>query len=235
MGEVSVLWDHPSRSVPPPLHWLDHGEKAGQAFLCNHQLCPQPCHRVKLCKVFTLAGACTWPPDRVQRNYLVPEEIQCILAKGSPPNKEPKSERGAGVQPQALAWLSVYRPEWCLQGSLHLHKHALSAFCVHKGGWRQTHYGKAHPERMTPVVTSNPYTNSLLRRLFHFESILISLRHWCCSAWHWGQTALKGACGKSTDVYPHRLLLARLLGCRGAVASFVLRTRLFLSSSLGFF
>ena len=58
-----------------------------------------------------LSGAYTLPPDRVQRNDLVPEEIQCILAKGSPPNKEPASETGAGAQPQALAWLSVHRLE----------------------------------------------------------------------------------------------------------------------------
>lgn len=62
---------------------------------------------------FMLSETRTLSPDRIQRNDLIPEEIQCILAKGSPPNKEPVSKPGAGTQPQALAQLSVPCQERC--------------------------------------------------------------------------------------------------------------------------
>lgn len=101
-------------------------------------------------------------------------------------------------------------------------------------GWRQMLCGKTCAKRIPPAVTPNLYTNSQLWRLFHSESIPISLHHCCCSTRHWGQTASKRACGKSTEFYPHRLVLARLLSCRGSMASFLLRARPFLFSSLGF-
>lgn len=46
--------------------------------------------------------------------------------------------------------------------------------------------------------------------------------------------ALRANCLERSLFYPHRLVLARLLSCGGAVASFPLRANLFLSSSLGF-
>lgn len=90
-------------------------------------------------------------------------------------------------------------------------------------GWRRTCCREAHAKRMSPVVAPNLHINSWLRRLFHFGSIPVSLHHWCSSMWHWGQTAWKRACGKNTEFCPHRLLLDRLLSCRGAVVSFLLR------------
>lgn len=60
-----------------------------------------------------LSETCALSADRVQRNDLVPEEIQYILAKGSPPNKKPVSKPGARAQPQALALLSVPRWKQC--------------------------------------------------------------------------------------------------------------------------
>lgn len=60
-----------------------------------------------------LSETCTLSPDRVQRNDLVSEEIQYILVKQPPPNKEPASKPGAGTQPQALAQLSAPRREPC--------------------------------------------------------------------------------------------------------------------------
>ena len=106
------------------------GQTAGQAFLRSFasSLATRTAAGTTraLKRVSALLEARTLPPDRVQRNDLVPEEIQCILAKGSPPNKEPASKPGAGAQPQALAWVSVHHPERWLQGCLHLHKPASS-------------------------------------------------------------------------------------------------------------